>query len=114
MEEIARLRDPIATTPEDATHGLPIRDKKAKMREAVIANVRVQTHQLRQNRVIAEAVKTGRLAVLRAYYEIGSGAVDLLETEEELRLTPQELERAAQGVRASAARHHAPAAGKAP
>ena len=90
-----------------AVAGLPpIRDTKAKLREAVIANVRVQTHRLKENPVVATAIKGGKLAVIGAYYEIGSGAVDFLETDEDLRLTPEELERVAQGVRESAAAHH--------
>ncbi len=84
----------------------PIRDVKAKLREAVIANVRVQTHRLKQNPVVAAAIKAGKIAVIGAYYEIGSGAVDFLETDEELRLTPGDLERLAQGVRESGAVHH--------
>jgi carbonic anhydrase len=56
------------------------------MREAVIANVRQQVNTLRQNQVIRAAVGRGQIAVIGAYYEITSGAVDFLETEEELRL----------------------------
>lgn len=99
-----------------AVAGLPtIRDAKAKLREAVIANVRVQTHRLKENPVIAPAIKVGKIAVIGAYYEIGSGAVDFLETDEELRLTPEELERLAQAVRESATAHRSrPAAPAAP
>lgn len=64
----------------------PIRDSKARMREAVIANVRYQVHNLKQNPVVMAAIKRNQIAVVGAYYEISSGAVDFLETEEDLRL----------------------------
>lgn len=71
-----------------AVEGIPqLRDKKARMREAVIANVRLQVHQMKQNPVVAAAIKEGRVQVIGAYYEIGSGAVDFLETDDELRHT---------------------------
>ncbi len=63
-----------------------IRDSKARMREAVIANVRIQVHQLKQNAVVAEAIEKNEIAVIGAYYEISSGAVDFFETEEDLRI----------------------------
>ena len=63
-----------------------IRDEKAKMREAVIANVRVQVQNLRRVPFIQEAINSERIAVLGAFYEITSGAVDFLETEEDLRV----------------------------
>lgn len=79
-----------------AVSGLPpLRDTKARMREAVVANVRLQVHRFKQNPTIAAAVKKGRIAVIGAFYEIGSGAVDFLETDEELRLSPEDLRRAA-------------------
>lgn len=68
----------------------PLRDKKARMREAVIANVRLQVHRVRQNPVVAAAEKAGKLRVVGAFYEIGSGAVDFLEDDDELRLGTQE------------------------
>jgi carbonic anhydrase len=68
-----------------------IRDSKARMREAVIANVRTQVHQLKQNPVIIEAIQKKEIAVIGAYYEISSGAVDFLETEEDLRLNEEEF-----------------------
>lgn len=68
-----------------AVNSIPkIRDSKARMREAVIANVRLQVHQLKQNSVIQKAVQNNQLAVIGAYYEISSGAVDFLETESDL------------------------------
>jgi carbonic anhydrase len=87
----------------------PLRDRKARMREAVIANVRLQVHRMKQNPVIAEAIKSGQIAVIGAFYEISSGAVDFLETEAELRLTPDELRLAG-----SAENRPAAAAGNAP
>jgi len=64
----------------------PIRDAKSRMREAVLASVRQQVHYLNQNPVVREAAGSGRITVIGAYYEISSGAVDFLETEEDLRL----------------------------
>jgi carbonic anhydrase len=75
-----------------AVSNLPkIRDSKARMREAVIANIRLQVHQLKQNQVILEAVQNNQIAVIGAYYEISSGAVDFLETEQELCLNDGEF-----------------------
>ena len=97
---------------QPAVTGLPpIRDPKARMREAVIANVRLQVHRMKQNPLIAAAIKSGKVAVIGAFYEISSGAVDFLETETELRLTPDEVRRAATApdgagaVAAQGARH---------
>jgi len=64
-----------------------IRDGKAKMREAVISNVRQQVANLNRQPAITAAVAARRIAVVGAYYEITSGAVDFLETEAELRLS---------------------------
>ena len=63
-----------------------IRDPKAKMREAVMANVRQQVALAKENPVIKEAVAKNQLAVVGAFYEISSGQVDFLETDEELRV----------------------------
>lgn len=65
-----------------------IRDKKARMREAVIMNVREQVYQLRKNPVVAEYVVAGKIAVVGGYYSISSGAVDIFESEEDLALDP--------------------------
>ncbi|UBV42597.1 carbonic anhydrase [Deinococcus taeanensis] len=62
-----------------------IRDKKARMREAVLNNVRYQVHLLRQESLIRAAEESGQIRVIGAYYEIGSGAVDFLTEEEDLR-----------------------------
>ena len=62
-----------------------IRDKKARMREAVLNNVRYQVSLLRDEPVIREAEATGQIRVIGAYYEIGSGAVDFLVDEDDLR-----------------------------
>ena len=70
-----------------------IRDEKAKMREAVIANVRVQVHNVKRVKFIQDAIRSKRIAVIGAFYEITSGAVDFLETEEDLRVASR-LERA--------------------
>ena len=64
-----------------------IRDQKAKMREAVIANVRQQVAELKRQPSIAAALTANTIGVVGAYYEITSGAVDFLETEEALRLS---------------------------
>ncbi len=63
-----------------------IRDPKAKMREAVMANIRKHVALAKENPVVKAAVATNQLAVVGAFYEISSGQVDFLETEEELRL----------------------------
>jgi carbonic anhydrase len=63
-----------------------IRDEKAKMREAVIANVRQQVANVKKQPVIQAAIASNKIAVVGAYYEITSGAVDFFETEEELRI----------------------------
>jgi carbonic anhydrase len=72
---------------EPAVRNLPkIRDEKAKTREAVIANVRLQVNNLKQNQTIQAGIKRGQIGVVGAYYEITSGAVDFFETDEELRV----------------------------
>lgn len=63
----------------------PIRDRKARMREAVLNNVRWQVHELRGQPVVQAAEARGQIRVIGAYYEIGSGAVDFLTEEEDLR-----------------------------
>lgn len=68
-----------------------IRDLKARMREAVISNVRMQVNELKQNPVVLEAVQKNEIAVIGAYYEISSGAVDFFETDEELCLDDGEF-----------------------
>ena len=67
-----------------------IRDDKAKMREAVIANVRQQVQNLKKNPTIQEAVSSNKIAVIGAYYEITSGAVDFFETEDDLRVATRD------------------------
>jgi carbonic anhydrase len=64
----------------------PIRDAKARMREAVIASVRLQVRQLKLNETVSTALAGDQIAVIGAYYEISSGAVDFLESEEDLRV----------------------------
>lgn len=68
-----------------------IRDPKARMREAVIANVRRQVHELKQNRVVLEAMQNKEIGVIGAYYEISSGAVDFFETEKDLSIDDGEV-----------------------
>jgi len=68
-----------------------IRDSKARMREAVIANVRMQVHQLKKNPVVLEGMQKKEIAVIGAYYEISSGAVDFFETVEELSIDDGEF-----------------------
>jgi carbonic anhydrase len=57
----------------------PIQDRKAQMREAVVLNVRRQKALLEQDDVVREAIESGNVKVVGAFYEIGSGAVDFLE-----------------------------------
>jgi carbonic anhydrase len=67
---------------EPAVRNLPhIRDGKARMREAVVANIRHQLRVLNENPVVLEAVARDQVQVVGAFYEIGSGAVDFLEQE---------------------------------
>ncbi len=54
-------------------------DEKARMREAVIRNVRLQVQELKKNPVIAAAVARKEIAVIGAFYEISSGAVEFIE-----------------------------------
>ncbi len=63
-----------------------IRDEKAKLREAVIANVRLQVQNLKKAKLVRQAIASGKIAVIGAFYEITSGAVDFFETEEDLRV----------------------------
>ena len=56
------------------------------MREAVIANLRVQVRNLKKVKFIQDAIRSKKIAVIGAFYEITSGAVDFLETEEDLRV----------------------------
>lgn len=65
---------------EPAVRDLPeIRDHKARMREAVISNVRLQKRAVESDSVVARAIESGQIEVVGAFYEIGSGAVDFLE-----------------------------------
>lgn len=63
-----------------------IRDETAKMREAVVANVRQQVFNIKKQPTIREATANNKIAVVGAFYEITSGAVDFFETDEDLRL----------------------------
>lgn len=76
---IARIQPSVQGLP-------PIRDKKARMREAVLNNVRHQVAVLREQAVIREAEASGQVRVIGAFYEIGSGAVDFLTEEDDLRV----------------------------
>ena len=84
--EAANIRALLASI-EPAVRNLPkIRDEKAKTREAVISNIRLQVSNLKRNETVRAAIGRGQIAVVGAYYEITSGAVDFLETDEELRI----------------------------
>jgi len=63
-----------------------IRDEKAKLREAVIANVRLQVQNLKKVKFVQDAIASGKIAVIGAFYEITSGAVDFFESDEDLRV----------------------------
>ncbi|MEO5719914.1 MAG: carbonic anhydrase [Chthoniobacterales bacterium] len=72
---------------EPAVNKLPkIRDTKAKMREAVVANVRRHVALAKENPVVQAAVAKKDLAVIGAFYEISSGQVDFLESDDDLRV----------------------------
>lgn len=70
-----------------------IRDEKAKLREAVVANVRQQVQNLKKVKFVQDAIASGRIAVIGAFYEITSGAVDFFETDEELRVAQTDYDR---------------------
>ena len=57
----------------------PISDGKARMREAIVLNVRRQKAALEADELVARAIAGGQVRVVGAFYEIGSGAVDFLE-----------------------------------
>lgn len=57
-------------------------DEKARMREAVIRNVRLQVEHLKKTPVIAAALARKEIAVIGTFYEISSGAVDFIEDTE--------------------------------
>jgi carbonic anhydrase len=70
-----------------ATKDMPnIRDEKAKMREATMRNIRYQVAEVMKNPIIKKAVEKGQIQVVGGMYEIGSGAVEFLDTPEELKL----------------------------
>jgi carbonic anhydrase len=69
-----------------------LRDEKAKMREAVIANVRQQVANIKKQPAIQKAIVSNKIVVVGAYYEITSGAVDFFETDEELRVAETNYE----------------------
>jgi carbonic anhydrase len=70
-----------------ATKDMPkLRDDRAKMLEATIRNIRYQVSEVMKDPVVQKAVAKGELEVVGAYYEIGSGAVDFLDTPEELKV----------------------------
>jgi carbonic anhydrase len=63
-----------------------IRDEKAKLREAVVANVRQQVFNIKKQPAIQAAIASNKIIVVGAFYEITSGAVDFFETDEDLRI----------------------------
>ena len=63
-----------------------IRDEKAKLREAVVANVRQQVANIKKEPAIQRAIASNKINVVGAFYEITSGAVDFFETDEDLRI----------------------------
>ena len=77
-EYVRFLLDKITPAVRDLPH---IHDHKARMREAVVANVGHQKAALEENPVVSEAVEKGQVKVVGAFYEIGSGAVDFLDIE---------------------------------
>lgn len=75
-ENLRLLLDLIAPAVADMP---PIRDAKARMREALVSNVLFQKAVLERNEVVRASVARGQVKVVGAIYEIGSGAVDFLE-----------------------------------
>ena len=66
-----------------------IRDEKAKLREAVVANVRQQVANIKKEPAIQKAIASNKINVVGAFYEITSGAVDFFETDEDLRVAQE-------------------------
>jgi carbonic anhydrase len=65
---------------EPAVANMPvIQDRAARKREAVVANILHQKRELQKNPVVADAIRTGKITVVGAYYNISSGAVDFYE-----------------------------------
>jgi carbonic anhydrase len=69
-----------------------IRDEKAKLREAVVANVRQQVANIKKEPLIQKAIASNKIAVVGAFYEITSGAVDFFETDEDLRIAQNDYD----------------------
>lgn len=69
-----------------------IRDEKAKLREAVVANVRQQVANIKKEPLIQKAIASNKINVVGAFYEITSGAVDFFETDEDLRIAQNDYE----------------------
>jgi carbonic anhydrase len=69
-----------------------LRDEKAKMREAVVANVRQQVFNIKKEPAIQKAIAIKKIVVVGAYYEITSGAVDFFETDEDLRVAQNDYD----------------------
>lgn len=69
-----------------------LRDEKAKMREAVVANVRQQVFNIKKEPAIQKAIASNKISVVGAYYEITSGAVDFFETDEDLRVAQNDYD----------------------
>jgi len=63
-----------------------IRDEKAWLFEAVVANVRQQVANIKKEPAIQKAIASNKIAVVFAFYEITSGAVDFFETDEDARI----------------------------
>ncbi|TVP43899.1 MAG: carbonic anhydrase [Gemmatimonadales bacterium] len=78
---LGRVRPALVNMPQ-------IRDNKARMREAVLHNVRLQVARVGENPTVRGAVDQQKMRVIGAYYEIGSGAVEFLITDEDLALEP--------------------------
>ena len=69
-----------------------IRDEKANLREAVVAYVRQQVANIKKEPLIQKAIASNKIAVVGAFYEITSGAVDFFETDEDLRIAQNDYD----------------------
>ncbi len=74
--QVQFLLDKVEPAVRDMPH---IKDQKARMREAVISNVRLQKSLVASDPTVAAAIASGKIQVVGAFYEIGSGAVDFLD-----------------------------------
>ncbi|HVK05370.1 MAG TPA: carbonic anhydrase [Armatimonadaceae bacterium] len=85
-----------------------IRDRKAKEREAVVANIRLQSYALSLDPVLKGLIAKNEVGIVGAFYEITSGIVDFYETPDELIVEKEVAQAAGLPVPPGAPSVHAP------